>query len=195
MDKNTEDRADHRQSSLPLPLGGQQGQAAPPELDDSAQRPLRGHRRSDVPDSVPQAALVSQQNSEPTGQKSAPSPSASPDSRGDLRVLAHALRQRWPVSEKMREAAVTRLAMILADSTQSPRMHVSAIRTMVELDKANALHEANDIAREAPAPSTTINVNATVDVSRLRRMSDEQLRELLESREPPDLDLGDGDGD
>lgn len=107
---------------------------------------------------------------------------AEPETRGDFRVLAHALKQRWPVSDKMREAAVTRLAMILADSNQSPRMHVAAIRTMVELDKANALHEANDIAREAPAPTTTINVTATVDVGALRRMNDDQLRDMLERR-------------
>jgi hypothetical protein len=107
--------------------------------------------------------------------------------RGDLQTLGQAIRQHWPLTDRMREAAVTRLAMILADSEQGPRMHLGAIRVMAELDKANAAHEANQIAREAPAAQTVVNVTTTVDVSALRRMNDEQLRELLGARGSPPI--------
>lgn len=119
-------------------------------------------------------------------------------SRSDLRDVAHAARHRWPVPERLREAAVARLAMILADPNQSTRMHIAAIRAMADLDRINAAHDQNQIARHNPIPSTVVTVSAVgIDLASLRRMSDDDLRNLLERRdaaalpapdEPPDED-------
>jgi hypothetical protein len=109
-------------------------------------------------------------------------------SRGELRDVAHAVRHHWPIPDKLREAAVARVAMILADPNQPTRMHLAAVRALADLDGINTHREENEIARDHPTPSTIVTVSAVgIDLASLRRMTDDDLRRLLEQRDRPQL--------
>lgn len=64
--------------------------------------------------------------------------------RSDIKRIEQAARNRWPMPDAVREAAITRLAMIVADPKQRPRTHVAAVRALAELDKINVAKEAVD---------------------------------------------------
>lgn len=75
--------------------------------------------------------------------------------RSDMKRLEHAARQRWEIPDAVREAAITRLAMIIADPKQRPRMHAAAIRALAELDKLNVAQEYFQERRAAAMSDST----------------------------------------
>ncbi len=78
--------------------------------------------------------------------------------RSDIKKIEQHARNRWPMPNAIREAAITRLAMIVADPKQRPRTHVAAVRALAELDKINVakeLHEERmeiELERARPSP-------------------------------------------
>ncbi len=64
--------------------------------------------------------------------------------RSDMKKIERHARNRWPMPAAIREAAITRLAMIVADPKQRPRTHVAAVRALAELDKINIAKEMYD---------------------------------------------------
>ena len=59
----------------------------------------------------------------------------------DLQMQLNAIRQRWPISSKMREAIVERLLRIIADKDSSKREQLIAIKTIMAAEAQNQSDE------------------------------------------------------
>jgi hypothetical protein len=55
----------------------------------------------------------------------------------DQRLVARALKQSWPVSEKLKKAAMKRAKETLADPQSSPRSVSAATRTILSATQTN----------------------------------------------------------
>ncbi len=70
-------------------------------------------------------------------------------------------------------------------------MHIAAIRALAELDKANLLQEQLEMDRDPDSRRPIVNVTARVDLTDLRQMDDEELRQLLAHKPESGGDLDD----
>ena len=61
--------------------------------------------------------------------------------QNDLQMQLNAIRQRWPISGKMREAIVERLLRIIADKESSKREQLIAIKTLMTAEAQNQSDE------------------------------------------------------
>ena len=69
------------------------------------------------------------------------------DDKADMRLAAKAVRERWPMPERWREAAVGMLFKTLSDANASLRDKTRAFEALVKADQLNMAEEAAD--REA----------------------------------------------
>ena len=60
--------------------------------------------------------------------------------RADVRLLERAIKERWPIDDKIRRLALGRVAVIAANSTQE-RNRIAATRVLVQMDQINAARE------------------------------------------------------
>ena len=58
-------------------------------------------------------------------------------------MIEKAVTQRWPISDRYRKAAITRLMQTIADPKSSDRAVNSACRTLVAMDVVNIKDEQN----------------------------------------------------
>lgn len=55
----------------------------------------------------------------------------------DTRLMARAVSQRWPMSQEIRDAVITRLAMIVADPNSTTREVATAARALISAERQN----------------------------------------------------------
>lgn len=63
----------------------------------------------------------------------------------DTRMIERAIRERWPISPAVRDAAVKRMATIAIDPNSSKREATSAFRSLVSADALNMADEHKQI--------------------------------------------------
>lgn len=91
------------------------------------------------------------------------------------RLLERAVRSRWPIPEKYKEAIIKRQVAIAVDAKSKPREASAAARTILAADKLNQAdeHEANK------EPEQHIHLHQQVPSSvNLDKLTDEQLNNL-----------------
>ena len=66
----------------------------------------------------------------------------------DTRMMARALRERWPIDDRQRELMMRVLMQIAADSSNSPRERTSAIKALISADRNNIEQEKIQQAEE-----------------------------------------------
>lgn len=66
----------------------------------------------------------------------------------DTRMMARALRERWPIDDRQRELMMRVLMQIAADANNSPRERTSAIRALISADRNNIEQEKIQQAEE-----------------------------------------------
>lgn len=76
----------------------------------------------------------------------------------DTRILARALRERWPLSPEIRKDAIQRLHAIVKDGETSHRDLIMAVKALIDADKVNV--DANRDA--APSGGVTLHVQTVV---------------------------------
>lgn len=59
----------------------------------------------------------------------------------DTRMMARALRERWPIDDRQRELMMRVLMQIAADASNSPRERTSAIKALISADRNNIEQE------------------------------------------------------
>ena len=59
----------------------------------------------------------------------------------DTRMMARALRERWPIDDRQRELMMRVLMQIAADPSNSPRERTSAIKALISADRNNIEQE------------------------------------------------------
>lgn len=62
-------------------------------------------------------------------------------SRSDMRTIAMAARQRWPVSDEVRIKSIDSLHQVLADPLSSNRDKIAATKALVAMDGLNIKDE------------------------------------------------------
>ena len=78
-----------------------------------------------------------------------PTPSIQP-TKGDMQLFTTALRQRWPMPDRIRALGVHVATSILADKLSTKREKLGAFRALLMADKINAEDE-RDRDRERAA--------------------------------------------
>lgn len=66
----------------------------------------------------------------------------------DTRMMARALRERWPIDDRQRELMMRVLMQIAADASNSPRERTSAIKALISADRNNIEQEKIQQAEE-----------------------------------------------
>lgn len=66
----------------------------------------------------------------------------------DTRLIARALRERWPMDDRQRELMMRVLMQIAADQNNSPRERTSAIKALISADRNNIEQEKLQQAEE-----------------------------------------------
>lgn len=66
----------------------------------------------------------------------------------DTRMMARALRDRWPIDDRQRELMMRVLMQIAADANNSPRERTSAIKALISADRNNIEQEKIQQAEE-----------------------------------------------
>lgn len=66
----------------------------------------------------------------------------------DTRIMARALRERWPIDDRQRELMMRVLMQIAADASNSPRERTSAIKALISADRNNIEQEKIQQAEE-----------------------------------------------
>ena len=66
----------------------------------------------------------------------------------DTRMMARALRERWPIDDRQRELMMRVLMQIAADANNSPRERTSAIKALISADRNNIEQEKIQQAEE-----------------------------------------------
>jgi hypothetical protein len=61
----------------------------------------------------------------------------SPVTRGDLRLLRHAIREVWDVPEYVRELIVEDVMAVITDSAAKPRLQIAATWAIIEMARDN----------------------------------------------------------
>lgn len=59
----------------------------------------------------------------------------------DTRMMARALRERWPIDDLQRDLIMRMLLQIAADTKNSPRERTSAIKALISADRNNIEQE------------------------------------------------------
>lgn len=59
------------------------------------------------------------------------------ETRGELKLIETAIRDRWPISETARADVIARLELIATDDTQKTRVQLAAIRALIAADRVN----------------------------------------------------------
>ena len=84
----------------------------------------------------------------------------------DMALVRQAAKNRWPIDPEIKRAAVKRLLEILNDDTLSARKHVTAARTLAQLEGQNQAdeHLERKYARaDQGLPEETIVLRASFD--------------------------------
>ena len=68
-------------------------------------------------------------------------------SRADLRLQERALRERWPIDPKDREALIAGLTLLIDDLDAKARTRIAAARTLLAADKINLEAERLELAK------------------------------------------------
>jgi hypothetical protein len=63
----------------------------------------------------------------------------------EVRLVARAIRQEWPITPEARQRAIDRVMSIL-DSTESETRALRCVQTLVAADSVNVKREGNDVA-------------------------------------------------
>jgi hypothetical protein len=68
----------------------------------------------------------------------------------DTRMMARAVTQRWPISDKVRKAIVGRLVQVVADPESSPREVTAAAKALISAESQNQAdeHKVIDIGNQ-----------------------------------------------
>jgi hypothetical protein len=82
-------------------------------------------------------------------------------SRGNAKILETALRNRWPVTEKHKQAVVDQMDRILNGQGSSRREKTAAARVFATIEKQN---QADELAEIGPTPGST-QIGIVVQVS------------------------------
>ena len=65
-------------------------------------------------------------------------------SRSDMRLIAKAAKQRWPIPDEYKKGIVARMVQIAVDGQQSPRDSIGAARALVAMEGQNIDQEKID---------------------------------------------------
>lgn len=77
--------------------------------------------------------------------------------RGELVLVARAIRNDWPISNDVRAKLVSQMVWLMDNSDE--RYQVAAAKVLVAADAINARRESTDVSAEKPAAATTINID------------------------------------
>ena len=97
--------------------------------------------------------------------------------RGNMALLARAVRERWPITEDIRQAAVNQMLVVLLKKETDTRNKIAATKVLAAMDSINARREATEA--RADAPSITVQGNAVIQLDKLTL---DERRELLRLR-------------
>ena len=103
--------------------------------------------------------------------------------RGNMALLARAVRERWPITEDIRQAAVNQMLVVLLKKETDTRNKIAATKVLAAMDSINARREATEA--RADAPSITVQGNAVIQLDKLTL---DERRELLRLRRKLDGD-------
>ncbi|MEO1525797.1 MAG: hypothetical protein AAFX06_10185 [Planctomycetota bacterium] len=84
-----------------------------------------------------------------------------------MKMVETAANRGYPITDDIREAMVSRLFKIIADTDAKSRTHIAAVRALASLDKQS----------EPAQPTTTVNLN--LGVSEKKKRLRERALELL----------------
>ena len=80
--------------------------------------------------------------------------------RADLGLLNRAVRQRWPISRRIRKTALQRLERIVTGSPDD-ELAIAAIRALATIDAVNVRRESLAAAEHRPAVAIGVAIGAT----------------------------------
>jgi hypothetical protein len=66
--------------------------------------------------------------------------------RADMRMVAKAIRERWPVTEEVRKRCVDDAVAILDDAQANHRTRIAALRLLLAADAVNVSRERNEVS-------------------------------------------------
>ena len=91
--------------------------------------------------------------------------------RGDAKLIAMAIRKRWPVRDEVREGIMTKLSQIALTHFDDPRINVNAAKAIIQAERQNQVDELHALAtgqeaqRQGAAPAAPCDVAAAMDAT------------------------------
>ena len=74
--------------------------------------------------------------------------------RSDARMVERAIREKWPITDEIRQLATQQMAITVGRS-ESERARVAAARVLAQFDRVNVQRESNLIAEERARTAET----------------------------------------
>ena len=86
-------------------------------------------------------------------------------SKNDIRLWKRAIRERWPISDEMREIITDELFAVLVNS-KSPRDKINASKVLLGADGLNVKRGSmiGAVAKSQQQPATNVSVNVGVQI-------------------------------
>ncbi len=82
------------------------------------------------------------------------------NTNGDLRLVKHAIRDRWPVPQETRVEVITHITKVLSDPEKDDNLKNNVARTLVAIDGLNLKQEELRIREK---PKHVIHTNMSMD--------------------------------
>ena len=110
--------------------------------------------------------------------------SLAPVSVRDTRLIARAIRQRWPIREEIRQALVDRQVAIATSETCNPSESTAAFRSIVAAEAQNIGAEKQPKRKTKTPPAiTTTNLIVVGDLAESKRRAIAYMNELFAQRD------------
>lgn len=101
--------------------------------------------------------------------------------RSDLRLLQRAIKNRWPISDEMREKTVKAVYALIDSGTCEERWLINAAKVLAQMDGLNARREEASGGKNNVTVNVGVNVNAGGQAIDILSMSEQERETAIAS--------------